>query len=142
MSEGKLSPLLSLLFRFGNENNSKIILHFARFALPLTFGRKYSRSKEKRKMCFYFVLCSLIRTFAEKFWNMEQSIRISPAQYELLNILSCINKDEDLVELKTVIVQFLNTRLQKEIDKLWDNSTLTEEKVAAWEHEHMRTPYK
>ena len=46
-------------------------MHFARFALPLTFGRKYSRSKEKRKMCFYFVLCSLIRTFAEKFWNME-----------------------------------------------------------------------
>lgn len=73
---------------------------------------------------------------------MEQSIRISPAQYELLNILSCINKDEDIAELKTVIVQFLNTRLQKEIDKLWDNGTLTEEKVAAWEHEHMRTPYK
>lgn len=73
---------------------------------------------------------------------MEQRLQISPAQYELLNILSCINKDEDLVELKTVIVQFLNTRLQKEIDKLWDNGTLTEEKVAAWEHEHMRTPYK
>ena len=73
---------------------------------------------------------------------MEQRSQISPAQYELLNILSCINKDEDLVELKTVIVQFLNTRLQKEIDKLWDNGTLTEEKVAAWEHEHMRTPYK
>ena len=73
---------------------------------------------------------------------MEQRLQISPDQYELLNILSCINKDEDLVELKTVIVQFLNTRLQKEIDKLWDNGTLTEEKVAAWEHEHMRTPYK
>ena len=73
---------------------------------------------------------------------MEQRSKISPAQYELLNILSCINKDEDLVELKSVIVQFLNTRLQKEIDKLWDNGTLTEEKVAAWEHEHMRTPYK
>jgi len=93
-------------------------------------------------MCFYFVLCSLIRTFAEKFWNMEQSIRISPAQYELLNILSCINKDEDIAELKTVIVQFLNSRLQKEIERQWDNGNLNEEKVAAWGHEHMRTPYK
>lgn len=73
---------------------------------------------------------------------MEQSIRISPAQYELLNILSCINKDEDIAELKTVIVQFLNSRLQKEIERQWDNGNLTEEKVAAWEHEHMRTPYK
>ena len=27
----------------------------------------------------------------------------------LLNILSCINKDEDIAELKSVIVQFLNT---------------------------------
>ena len=73
---------------------------------------------------------------------MEQSIRISPAQYELLNILSCINKDEDIAELKTVIVQFLNSRLQKEIERQWDNGNLTEEKVAAWEKEHMRTPYK
>ena len=73
---------------------------------------------------------------------MEQRLQISPAQYELLNILSCINKDEDLVELKTVIVQFLNSRLQKEIERQWDNGNLTEEKVAAWEHEHMRTPYK
>ena len=74
--------------------------------------------------------------------DMEQRLQISPAQYELLNILSCIDKDEDIVELKSVIVQFLNTRLQKEIDRLWNNGTLTEEKVAAWEHEHMRTPYK
>ena len=73
---------------------------------------------------------------------MEQSIRISPAQYELLNILSCINKDEDIAELKTVIVQFLNSRLQKEIERQWDNGNLNEEKVAAWGQEHMRTPYK
>lgn len=73
---------------------------------------------------------------------MQQQLSINPAQYELLNVLSCINKDEDLAELKTVIVQFLNSRLQKEIDRLWDDGTLTEEKVMAWGDEHMRTPYK
>lgn len=73
---------------------------------------------------------------------MEQRFKFSPAQYELLNILSCINKDEDVAALKTVIVQFLNSRLQSEIDRLWDNGTLTEEKVAGWKKEHMRTPYK
>ena len=73
---------------------------------------------------------------------MQQHFNINPAQYELLNVLSCINKDEDLAELKTVIVQFLNSRLQKEIDRLWDDGTLTEEKVMAWGDEHMRTPYK
>ncbi len=73
---------------------------------------------------------------------MQQQLKITPAQYELLNVLSCINKEEDVAELKSVIVQFLNTRLQREIDRLWDNGTLNEEKVTAWGNEHMRTPYK
>ena len=71
-----------------------------------------------------------------------QQLSINPAQYELLNILSCIDKEEDLAELKTVIVQFLNSRLQQEIDRLWDNGTISEEKMAEWSDEHMRTPYK
>lgn len=73
---------------------------------------------------------------------MEQLESITTAQYEIINLLSCINKDEDVKELKSVIVQFLNSRLQKEIDHLWDDGTLTEDRVAAWQHEHMRTPYK
>lgn len=73
---------------------------------------------------------------------MQQLQRISPAQYELLNVLSCVDKDEDIAELKNVIVQFLNTRLQKEIDRLWENGVLNEDKVSSWSDEHMRTPYK
>lgn len=73
---------------------------------------------------------------------MQQQLRINSAQYELLNVLSCVDKEEDVAELKTLIVQFLNTRLQKEIDRLWDNGTLSEEKVETWASEHMRTPYK
>ena len=40
-------------------------------------------------------------------------------------------KEEDVAELKTIIVQFLNTRLQREIDHLWADGTLTEEKMTA-----------
>lgn len=72
---------------------------------------------------------------------MEQLQGITTAQYEILNLLSCIDKEEDVAELKDVIVRFLNSRLQKEIDRLWDDGTLTESRVAAWQHEHMRTPY-
>ncbi len=78
----------------------------------------------------------------EKGLHMEQLQKITPAQYEVLNMLSCITKDEDVVALKNVIVQFLNTRLQNELDKLWESGTLTDEKVASWGSEHMRTPYK
>lgn len=68
-------------------------------------------------------------------------MQITPAQYELLNVLSVINKDDDVSALKDVIVQFLNTRLQSEIERLWDAGDLTVDKVAAWKTEHMRTPY-
>lgn len=73
---------------------------------------------------------------------MEQNLRINHAQYELLNMLSCLNRDEDVHELKNVLVQFLNDRLQSEINRLWDNGTLTEQKVENWKNEHMRTPYR
>jgi len=72
---------------------------------------------------------------------MQNSV-INPAQYEILNVLSCVNKEEDIMELKSVIVKFLNTRLQKEIDHLWEEGTLTEQKVAGWRDEHKRTTYK
>ncbi|MBR5062239.1 MAG: dephospho-CoA kinase [Prevotella sp.] len=73
---------------------------------------------------------------------MQLPSRINQAQYELLNILACVDKEEDVAELKSVIVRFLNSRLQKEIHRLWDNGTLNEQKVTEWADEHMRTPYK
>ena len=70
---------------------------------------------------------------------MEQ-MTINPAKYELLNILSCINKEEDVAELKSVIVKFLNTRLQKELDRLWEDGVLNEQKVTSWSDEHCEHP--
>ena len=72
---------------------------------------------------------------------MERIAKINNAQYEVLNMLSCIEREEDVEALKSLIVQFLNSRLQNEIDRLWEDGTLTEEKIAQWKDEHMRTPY-
>lgn len=49
---------------------------------------------------------------------------------------------EDMKELKSIIVQFLNNRMQKEIDSLWDEGIVNEETIEQWGDEHMRTPYK
>ena len=73
---------------------------------------------------------------------MEQLQVITPGQYELLNMLSCIYKEEDVKALKDTLVQFLNARLQNEIERLWDSGVLTQDKVASWDNEHMRTTYK
>ena len=73
---------------------------------------------------------------------MEQHNVFNQAQYEIINALSCLDNEEDIVALKTVIVQFLNSRLQNELDRLWDDGTITPEVIEQWGKEHMRTPYK
>ena len=78
-------------------------------------------------------------TFAgKKIQIMNATTPLSPAQYEVLNLLSVIHREDDLADLKAVIVQFLNTRLQNEIERLWENGTIDEQKVASWQQEHMR----
>ena len=70
-----------------------------------------------------------------------QTMGLNQAQREVLNVMSCLGKDEDLFELKKLLVSFLNERLQRELDILWDNGTLDENKLNSLRNEHLRTPY-
>ena len=70
-----------------------------------------------------------------------QTMVVNQAQREVLNVMSCLSKDDDLSELKKLLVSFLNERLQRELDILWDNVTLDEKKLETLRHEHLRTPY-
>ena len=63
------------------------------------------------------------------------------AQREVLNVMSCLGNDDDLSELKKLLVSFLNERLQRELDILWDNGSLDDKKLESLSHEHLRTPY-
>lgn len=71
-----------------------------------------------------------------------QSMVLNQAQREVLNVMSCLGSDEDLYELKKLLVSFLNERLQKDLDVLWDNGTLDAHKLESYRNEHFRTPYK
>ena len=59
---------------------------------------------------------------------MERVV-FNPAQREILDVMSCMQTDEDLQALKAVLVQFLNDRLQRELDRLWENGTIDEKKM-------------
>ena len=72
---------------------------------------------------------------------MERVV-FNPAQREVLDVMSCMQTDEDLQALKAVLVQFLNDRLQRELDRLWDNGTIDETKMNEWRNTHYRTPYR
>ena len=70
-----------------------------------------------------------------------QTMFLNQAQREVLNVMSCLGKDDDLSELKKLLVSFLNERLQRELDILWDNGALDEKKLETLRHEHLRTSY-
>lgn len=70
-----------------------------------------------------------------------QAMILNQAQREVLNVMSCLRKDEDLYELKNILVKFLNERLQRELDVLWEDGILSEEKLETYRHEHLRTRY-
>ena len=70
-----------------------------------------------------------------------QTMVLNKAQREVLNVMSCLGNDDDLSELKKLLVSFLNERLQRELDILWDNGSLDDNKLESLSHEHLRTPY-
>jgi len=69
-------------------------------------------------------------------------ITFNEAQRDVLGVVSCLDKEEDVKALKKVLLQFLNERLQTELDDLWDAGVLSEEKMDSWKSAHYRTAYK
>lgn len=40
------------------------------------------------------------------------------------------------------LVKFINNRLQREMDKLWESGEMSNEKLQKMQSEHLRTAYK
>ena len=71
---------------------------------------------------------------------VEQIRGFNPIQYEIINMMSCLREESDYVELKSVLVKFLDERLQHAIDHLYEMGDLSEDKMEALSHQ--RTPYR
>lgn len=66
----------------------------------------------------------------------------TPAQLELLELMSFVSSDRALAELKQAISNHFASQAQSEIDRLWDTGELNEAKVESFRHLHERTPYR
>ena len=71
-----------------------------------------------------------------------QIMHFTPAQQAVLNVISCLHSEQDLADLKRILVKFMNERLQREMDKLWESGEWSEEKLQNMQSEHLRTTYK
>lgn len=72
--------------------------------------------------------------------NTKRTV-LNEAQLQLLDLVSIINTKEELEGLRKVIMDYLSSQLQGELDRLWDNGTLSEQKVESFRSLHERTPY-
>ena len=65
---------------------------------------------------------------------------MNTAQVEIVNMMSFIQTPESLASLKKVIAQYFEHQLQEEVDRLWDNGTLTHDRINGFRTLHERTP--
>ena len=71
-----------------------------------------------------------------------QVLQFNQVQQAVLNVISCLQSEQDLADLKRTLVKFMNDRLQREMDKLWESGEMSNEKLQKMQSEHFRTAYK
>lgn len=64
------------------------------------------------------------------------------AQLELLKMMSVFNTPEAVSDLKQAISDYFARKTEDEINKMWKEGTLNEEKVESFRTLHERTPYR
>ena len=67
---------------------------------------------------------------------------LTNAQIELLELFKQNLRQDELVELKRLLVAFKAQRLSAMLDDLWEKNGWTEETMQTWAAEHNRTPYQ
>ena len=73
---------------------------------------------------------------------MNAARKLSNIQLELLKVFSVDLSDEQLQEIKDLLVKYFANKVSSEMDKLFKENNWGEEQIDKWSKEHMRTKYK
>lgn len=72
---------------------------------------------------------------------MAQIATMNQAQLQILDMLSFIKTPEALRDLNKVISDYFVQMADAELDRMWNEGTLNEERIESFRHLHERTPY-
>ena len=64
-----------------------------------------------------------------------ESGSLTPIQKDILKLFSVDNSDEFALEIKGVINDYLNKKIEEELDELWEEGVITQEKLDKWRFE-------
>lgn len=73
---------------------------------------------------------------------METMSAMNSAQVDVMNMMSFVNTKSSWLRMKEAIADYFAKQLDNEIDGLWADGTLNDEKVQSFATHHERTPYK
>ncbi len=72
---------------------------------------------------------------------LPQNFRLNNHQLEILKLFTRELDDNDLVEIKRLIVKYLADKVTKMADEIWDKNNWTNEDMEKLLKTHKRTPY-
>lgn len=72
----------------------------------------------------------------------ELSNVMNPAQMMIVNSFASATSQEELDELRDLLLGYYNQKLQEELKRLWANGTLDQKRLDELKDEHFRTPYQ
>jgi hypothetical protein len=73
--------------------------------------------------------------------NMEATM-LNPAQIMILESFASAKSQEEVDELMEMLRNYYAMKLDKELERLWDEGILDQEKLDELKEQHLRTPYR
>lgn len=71
----------------------------------------------------------------------QQTMLFNQAQLQLLDMMSFVKTPEALSDLNKAISDYFVKKADDEMQKMWDEGTLNNEKIESFRNLHERTPY-
>lgn len=71
----------------------------------------------------------------------ENNIALNEAQMKMLDVVATLDDAVELDGLRQVVCNYLQTQLDDELNRLWDEGKLNEQKIESFRTLHERTPY-
>ena len=72
---------------------------------------------------------------------MGAAKRLTNLQIELLEVFKYELSEEQIKEIRGLLVNYFADKVTNDIDKLFEQKNWGEEKIEEWSKEHMRTKY-
>ena len=74
--------------------------------------------------------------------NAVLSNVMNPAQMMIINSFASATSQKELDELRDLLLDYYNQKLQEELQRLWVDGTLDQKRLDELKEEHFRPPYQ